>query len=341
MGLRQLQFIHSAPEATFGTTVATATAKWTGLYTVRFHQEETKIRPDELRQSLARYFRTVNAGRLGRVEVEMTCTFEDIIFVLMAGIRATTPTADMGMPAAYTWTFSPTLTTVDNPKTYTLQVGDDTQAYLQPYSFCTNFELSFAVAELTRLRASFVGREQVAGAATSGLAERITEDVLGQKWVVKIGDAGMGVDPSTVAQYTGCVLNGTWRLPQTYTPHRCIDGQLTFTRHQQMPLAPEMDLTVELDATSSAFRSKYINATRQIVRLENVGSQIHGGMPAVNKLMHLDGAFQLTDWGEVGGSDQDGVNTLRLAYVGEFDPDWGKLFEITVINGNDATPLYA
>jgi hypothetical protein len=121
-------------------------------------------------------------------------------------------------------------------------------------------------------------------------------------------------------------VNGTWRMPETYNPHRCIDGTITFTRHQIAAWSPELELTVELDAASTALRSDFAADERKLVHLENPNT-------GATKNVEIDGAYNITDWGAVGGSDQDGVQTLRLMFSGEYDPDWAKLFEIIVTNG--------
>jgi hypothetical protein len=333
MGLRQLARVQSALEVTPGTPVPTATSKWMGVYTATWHEERTKDSPEEIRQSLARYFRATTLSVMGSVDLEQTCTFEELPYVLGAGVKGgVSGVTDGGSPPGYAYAYTPTLTAVDTPNTYTLQVGDDTQAYLMEYSFVRNFELSFAVRERSRLRSSWVGRQLTTGSFTGALGDRTIEDAFGQGWLAYIDNQGGSIGAT---QYAGCIVNGTWRLPQSFIPHNCIDGTNTFTRHQMVSLAPELELTIELDSTANSTRAAYTSDTHKLIRLRNSGTIIHG---SVHKRITIDGAYQITDWGAVGGSDQDGVQTLRLTARGEYDSSASLLFSIEVVNAVSALP---
>src|SRR5690349_3478843 len=123
MGLRNLAFVNSVAETTFGTTPAMPDyARWMGVINATWHEERTKDRPEELHQSLARYFRSTTMYKLATLDVEATCTFEDINFILQMGVKGVSPTDDMDMTTpAQTYLYRPTLTAADNPRTYSLQ----------------------------------------------------------------------------------------------------------------------------------------------------------------------------------------------------------------------------
>jgi hypothetical protein len=444
MGLKQLSVVQLGKEGTAGTAVA-ATQKLMGVYSATWHEERNKDAPEELRQSLARFFRSTTLDVLATVDIEQTCTFEEFVYLLYSGIRADpTVTNDGAATPIYKYLFTPTLTAVDTPRTYTMEVGDDTQGYRAPYSFVRNFELSFAARQRTRLRSAWVARQLSTNAFTGSLTDRDVEDAYGQGWRIYI-DAQGGTMGSTA--FSGCITGGTWRLPQCFVPHNCVDGSNTFTRHQMVSLAPELELTVELDSAANSLRSAYTDDTHKLIRLENLGSNVHaaftpptaptvaagaagtpsgtyrcrvtfvtafgetaGGTSAQvtvtsqriewsniptgptgttarklyrsqpggaanterllttladntttvfsdnvadgtisatalvpttdttvgTKTLRIDGSYQITDWGAVGGSDADGVQTLRIAARGEYDATLAKLFEIMVLNGRAA-----
>jgi hypothetical protein len=446
MGLRQLSVVQLGKESSAGTLVA-ATQKLMGVYTATWHEQRTKDSPEELRQSLARYFRATTLDVLATLDLEQTCTFEELPYQLYMGVRGDpTVTNDAAGTTGYRYLWRPTLTAVDVPRTYSFEVGDNTQAYTMPYGFVRNLEISFAVRERTRLRSSVVGRSLTAGAFTGSLSDRTVEDAFGQGWELYVDNQGGTIGTT---RYGGCITGGTWRIPQCFVPHNCIDGANTFTRHQMVNLAPELELTVELDSTAQAIRSAaYTQDTHQLIRLQNYGSNVHGaftppvaptlvvgsagtpngtyrgvvtfvtafgessagasavvtvtnqkvewtGIPtgpagttarklyrtqpagaaatarlvttladnvtttysdnasdgsisatalvpstdttAFPRLIRIDGSYQVTDWGAVGGSDQDGVQTFRLTARGEYDASLAKLFECIVQNGRAAT----
>jgi hypothetical protein len=348
MGLRSLQRVQLGREAaaTPGTAVA-ATAKLTGVYSAVFHEERVHEQPQELRGSLARHFRTVLQGKMATLDLETTATFEDTPHLLGMAIKSGQwdGTSD-GATAdpSYIRTYTPALTATDDPDTYTIEVGsiaDDTGAggtacVEMEYSFVRSLEISAAAREMTRVRANIVGRQLTKTTWTGGTAddERTTEDALGQQWKVYIDDASTGTIGTTL--YGGCVVGFTWRLPENFREHMCLDGNLYFNRHEQSSLAPELELTVEVDGAAEAIRQDWANGgtARQLIRLEVLGGTVHSGTPTATarKSLRIDGAYSIIDWGAIGGSDQDGVNTVRILARGEYDATYGKLFECRVVN---------
>jgi hypothetical protein len=335
MGLTHLGKIQLAAEgtATPGTAVTTATYLLP-VYRASWHEEDTVDQPEELRGDLAKYHRGDILGKMATIDVEADCTFETLPYFLEMNVKHSAGVSDASGTPAYKYTYEPSLTSADTPQTYTVQVGDDTSgdAFYAPFAFGRNLEISFAIQERSRLRSQLVGQQLVAQAFTGSLDRDPTmESALGQKWAVYFDNTGgtIGTTP-----FTGVLTGGTWRLPNTFEPHKSIDGTLVYNSVKQTPIAPELEITAEVDSAAIALRTAFLNGTRQLVRLKNTGSTIHPGTPTATaaKYVQIDGAYRITDWGVVGGSDNAGVQTVRIMLTGEYDPTWGKLYQIQVNN---------
>jgi hypothetical protein len=331
MGLVHLGKIQLAAEgtATPGTVVTTATYLLP-VMSAAWHEEANVDQPEELRGDLAKYHRGDILGRMATIDVEADCAFETAPYFFEMNIKHTTGVSDASGTPAYKYTWEPTLTAADVPQTYSIQVGDDTagNAFVSAFTFGRNLEISAAIEERSRLRTALVAQSLIAQAFTPGLNRDPTmESAVGQKWAVWVDDSGgtIGTTP-----FAGVLTGFTWRLPNTFEPHKSIDGTLVFNSVKQTPIAPELELTVEVDAAAIAMRTDFLAGTRQLVRLKNTGGVIHAGTPTAtaSKYLQIDGAYRVTDWGVVGGSDNSGVQTVRVMLTGEFDPTWGKLYQI-------------
>jgi hypothetical protein len=275
------------------------------------------------------------------VDVDFDVTYQDFPYFCEMAIKHAAPVSDGGSGgSAYLRTYTPTLTSPDTPQTYTVQMGDDTSgdAFYAPFTFATNLELSFAIQERTNGKVALVGQSLTAQVFTGSLnRDRTLESAVGQSWAVFFDDTGGTVGNTA---YTGVLIAGTWRLPNTYNPHKSIDGTLVYNSVKATQLCPELEITAEVDAAALALRGKYTAGTRQLVRLKSTGSQIHAGTPNAtkNKYIQIVGAYRIVDWGVVGGSDNAGVQTVKITLHGEYDAAAGLLYSVAVNNEVDSLP---
>lgn len=339
MGYVHLGRLQIADESTAGNAVTTATALIPVL-SAGWHEENVVDQPEELRGSLAKYFRGDILGKTATVDVEADLTYEDAAYFFQMAIKNATGAADGGSPNAYSYTFTPTLSSPDAPRTKTIQVGDDTSGnqFYSEYTFATSLEISASIQERSRLRTSLVGRQLTAQAFTGSLSNtRSVESAVGQKWVLSLDDTGGTIGTTA---YTGLITGFTWRLPQTYEAHKAIDGNLYFNSAKAMPWCPELDLTLEVDTAAMGVRTDFKAGTRQLIRLQNTGSTVHAGTPTATaaKFIRIDGAYRITDWGVVGASANGAVQTVQVRAMGEFDAAASLLFSVVVNNALSALP---
>lgn len=312
--------------------MTTATSKLTGMYKIEQQEMRTKVRPQELRGSMAKFFRTITTGKIQNLNVEGTTTFEDLGYFLGMGLKGgVTGSTDGGTPPAYTYAYTPTLTDQDTPDTYTIQFGDNMQAYYAEYCFVKQMAIDVQIDALTKLTASIVGRQRTAQAFTGALSDRTTEDLIADNFIVYLDDAGGTI--GTTAFSTG-VVGLTWSMAN-FMANKTIDGTTYFTSVVEQPLAADVSLTAEVNTATQAKLAKFTGDTRQLMRLECSGSVVHG---AVHKRLRLDGAYNLVDWGPIGGADHNGIQTVQLKLAGEYDATYAKIFAAELVNALSALP---
>lgn len=322
MGLTAFRRIQLGKETAPGTAVP-ATAKLMGFNLKAPLADRQIVQPEEERGSLAGAFRsyTQSVGWTGAT-LSGDATFEDILYLLAMAIKGgVVPT---GTGTAKTWAFEPSLTAANNPDTFTLEFGDDTQAYEAEYVLATSLEISGGVGQALKCSANLVGRQLTATTFTPALADRVVESALAAKTNLYLDDSG-GMIGTTLVPST--LLDWTWRLPEHFVTI-AHQGSLYFTAVREQKMKPTLEMTVEFNTGVAALRAKYLAETRQLVRLKAEGSEVETG---TKKSLSIDGAYKIIDLDVL--DERNGADIVKLTLHGEYDPTWAKLFKVEVVNG--------
>lgn len=313
-------------------TAGTAVAATTKVPSLKFHPGMgylNIVQPEEERGSLAMYHRNYVASQLAEGALEGEATFEEITIPLcmaIEDINGTATTTSHG--SAYTWVFEPSWTSTNTPGTWTLEFGDDVQAYESAYVFGTDLSISGSTEEAWQLSCNVAGRAIdtctfTGNDVTSGYT---VESILMQETKLYIDD-DTSAGPGTT-QITGAFLDFDWSMGEHFGPRFTADGELYFSGVRECALAPTLDLTLVVDATTKdQIVSKYEGQTKQLVRIAGEGSAISSG---TNKYAYIDMAGIITDVSELGETDCDTVMTLTL--TGEYSSLWSKVFSISLQN---------
>jgi len=321
MGLTAFRRIQVGKETTPGTAVA-ATAKLMGMTLKAPLGDRRIVQPEEERGSLAGAFRSYTQA-IGWEGATLSgdATFEDILYLLAMAVEGgVTPS---GLGTAKTWTFSPSLTSANSPDTFTLEFGDDTQAYEVEYVLATGLEISGGVGQALKCSANLVGRQITPTTFTPSLVDRNVESALAGKTSLYMDDAGGTIGTTAKA---ATLLDWTWRLPEHFATI-AHQGSLYFTAVREQRMKPTLEMTVEFNAGVAALRTKYASETAQLVRIEAVGGLIETG---TNKKLTIDGAYKIVDFDVL--DERNGADIVKLTLHGEYDATYGKLFEIVVVN---------
>lgn len=127
-GSRTLRKIQIGKETNKGDAVA-ATARLLGTMTMK--DTPTLYRPKEDRGSLAEFIRSFKIANLAALSFEADVNFEQILYWLHMGVLGgVTPS---GGGDAKTWLFTPGISAPNAFNSFTIEFGDDVQAWETEY----------------------------------------------------------------------------------------------------------------------------------------------------------------------------------------------------------------
>jgi hypothetical protein len=339
-GLKGIQI--SNPEDTPGTAEA-AVEILCGVYSIALGDKVLHM-PDQDKRSLSRnQSNSFVVGKEATGSIEGELNHRQIIWMLSNAIRGnvtpTQPAATL-QPNAYLWAFEPGLTTGNTPDitngidTFTMEFGDNVQAYEMEYTYTTSLEISGAPNEPINFTWEITGRQITATTFTAALPD-ITVQFFPlnlAKFYIDTSYAGIG------GTQQDCMLRAfTWTLETMFTSRFCANGSQVFSGVNEDKKKVDLELTYYRDALSEAERAKYDAQTTTYLRIAiEGGTELDVGQSNV-PYIHLDGAFRYTEWPET--DDEDGVLTVSVTAESQYDATGGKEFEVNVLTDLDAFPV--
>ena len=324
--------VQAADEATAGTAVA-ATAKWNAFSLRPTIGDRTIVQPVEDRGSLAMAhtgYTTQLTASLG--DLAGDCTYEDVILPALMSLESITPTQPNSAtdPNEYLWTFEPSWTAANSPKTFTIEWGDDVQAWETEYCFATGLTISGNANEAWQVSAPLMGRQNSTTTFTGALTDRSLERAIFNKGTIYIDDAGGTIGTT---QFACDMVNFTWTLPTHYSSFYGAGGQLYFCGLAEAKVQPTLSMTVVMDSgQATLMTTDYTAETVQLVRVQTTGATMDNNA----KYIYIDGAYRIVNISEIG--NQGGLSIVTMTYSGEYDSTWAKMFQLSVLNGVSAIP---
>jgi hypothetical protein len=270
---REFLKVQWGEETTPGTIVA-ATAIAAALTDIRYRPDTIINTPAKLNGSLAVANDVAVLGKAGMLQIGGYLTFEEVNYLLEMGYKDITPSADGGTPIAYTRVAEPTLTAADDPKTRTVEVGTNQEAFVLPYSFLETWGFTAKVKDFSNFNATIRAQDFIEQAFTGALTPHQAERVLGQQWKAYVANAAFGAMGG--GDITDCLTDLAFDSGPLYMWANCMNGLLTPESHVQQGQQPSITLTLQLSPTSLDFLRKYQAGDKCFVRLRNYGSVIHG-----------------------------------------------------------------
>jgi hypothetical protein len=255
-------------------------------------------------------------------------------FLFSMSIRGNiTPAAVGGLETlAYTWTYEPGLTTLNTPDitdgidTFTIEDGDNVQAYEQEFCYVDELEISGAVKENVKFDATFGGRQVTNTSFTGALTEPAAKYYAMQnaKLFIDTSWAGLGG-----TQKTGVFLGFKWNFKTGFNPRFTADGNYYFTALNEDAKEIDLELTLVRDSTITAAELvKFKAQTKTFIRIALFSNgEIDSGQ-ANPSYIYLDGAFTAYEWPEL--DDEDGQSTITIKLKSFKDATSGKMFKAVV-----------
>jgi len=325
-GVRGLAKIQLGAETTAGTAVATTTI-WRGPF-AGLADEAVVVFAEEDVGYLSKVDRTYVPAKGGTLDMpETECTFEQLPYILMAGVKTTTPT---GTQTSKTWTFALPTTAANTIKTYTIEAGDDQAAEEMEYSFVEEFHLSGAVGGGLMMSARWRGRQVSTSTFTAALSLPSVEEIPFSKGKLYI-DASGGTIGTT--QKSNTLIDLDLAVDTGLRAYTAADGQVYFSATKQIGPEVTLDITFEHDGTATAEKVAWRAETGRLIRLVWEGSDCGDG---VNKKVQVDLAGKWESFETLGERDGNDIVTghFRARYVSA-----DSLFAaMVVVNALDSLP---
>ena len=329
MGAKILRKLQLGQEVTAGTKVV-ATTVWGGpADTIEDTRKVEFVKQDIGRLSPGMRSYTPFIGAQYEMP-ETECTFQQICHIMQGAFGTTSAGADgSGTDKIRVWSF-PTGSAI-TPKTYSLEAGDDQQAYVMEYAFVDKFKLSGKLLEAVKMSATWTGRQRTKQAFTAALAVPTNLNVCmlgkGQLYIdlttigtTQISSTLMGfeldVDPGTIAQFAA-------------------DGNLYFSSLRQVTPTATMKITFVYNASAVAEADAWAAETKRLIRLNFSGPGL--GTPGTTystQTLRIDCAAKWSDIAKLGEDNGNDIMTGTLQIV----DDGTTFLTITVVNEDTTIP---
>jgi len=342
MGLKAFRRIQiSNAEDTPGTAEAATEMLHGTLGT--FEDENELHRPEEERNSIALYFEDDEfVSEKAAAVWTGDLNFRQILYALLMTIRGNvTPTQpdSEDQPLTYLWTLTPALTAANTPDvtngidTFTLEYGDDTQAWEMAYCFGTQLEISGAPNEVCQFSLNITGDKKTdttfTGALSAAAVQRFPFNLA--KFYLDAPGGTMGA-----TQKTGLLRGFTWTLDAKFAAFYTADGDLSYGAVVEDKKSVALKLTYKWGSDADTERGFYDARTTRLARIELNGQTELDSGESNPPYLQLDQAIRYEDWPTWG--DDEGASTFEVNAYSVYNSDYGKLFEVALLNALSALP---
>ena len=325
-GIKSLRYIQIGKETTAGTAVA-ATAIWRGMGTM--DDQRTIVFPDEdigyISQTDRAYEPMIGAA-ISFDEVE--ATFEQLPYVLNAGLKAVTGAQDGTDGSGYAYVHTAPTTAANTLDLYTIEGGDNIQNYEMEYAFVEKFKLSGKAGESWKVQADWVGRQVSKSTKTGSLTLDTVEEIPFSLTTLSIDTVGGTIGTTAVSATLYAVeldcttgWHGTFTGDSKYFTLHNVDGK-------------KLDVIVKftyLHTTSAvAEYDAFVAQTPRQIRIESTGTALTTSGTFTSKTLRLDMAGKYETWDKLG--DQNGDDIVVATFRARYDPTAALFFEPTVVN---------
>jgi len=292
-GLYSLSKIQGGVESSLGSEVdATAIWRFTGflkdLQKVNKVPEFAGVGPGTGRTNIP------EVG--GQLKMEGIATFEQLLYVFLAGIDGSiTGVRDGSGPYVYTFPFF--TTAAKTPKTYTIEGGDNQQEEQMLGCFVEEFELSGGFNDPVKLMANWRGQQVTPGTFTTALSPTAVYDMNANLCKLYIeaenGTIGATVKADTLTDFKLSVKTGFQVLP-------AFNGYIYYTSVKQVAPVIKLQATFEHNSIATAMKANWRSQTGNLVRLlwEGAAAAVAGATYSKRTLI-FDAAMKWLDVDEI------------------------------------------
>ena len=337
MGNSFFSVVQYGGEATRGTAVA-ATKIWPGQASFKLGTDTKPTFIEEQMNVRTMNRRVVAYQKLYRNNlVTSHTTFSQLLFPLSCGLKGgVTASEQTSAQTDYLWTFTPSLTTANNPEAATIELGDDVQFWEAEYCMFDRITLSGSIdqeggdAPVT-LDAGFFGRQLSTTTKTGALSLPATGDeVMNGKLARLYSDTAWAGVGST--EFTNLLRSFQIEILTGVHPDSTGSATKYFNAHKEGIISVMGTFTIEAGATANALLGLQQAGTFRAMRLAVNGSQIGSGT-TYNLTVDIGGMIETID--PIASEDR-GDNLATFGIRGTYDTTGAKMMQLTVTTNTNA-----
>lgn len=265
--------------------------------------------------------------------IEGKPTYDEIVYLLSSVLDVATITTPVGATTARLWTFDPSSSSDDAPKTYTVEVGASgaTDGVQFDAGIVTGIELS-ASRDSVEVSGSMLGSAMVTGHTMTAAPTALP------LFPIQPGQVCVYLDTTSAAL-------GSTRLTRAFTVNISVDDrhspvwaldctQAGYAATVEGEPSGEVTLLMAFDAAGIGQVAKYRAGDTQFMRLEATGAEVDSGVAITKRRLTWDVALKCTDVGEF--SDEDGIYAIEYTFAIVHDATWGRAMKVEVVNSTAA-----
>jgi hypothetical protein len=334
-GIRAFRKIQLVKESSPGTQVPTATARLIG--TLGMQNDQKYYRPEDLETGkLSSFERSYVVGEQANLPFESDANYEQLAYLLGMSIKGGV-TGGSPTDSVYTWTFLPNLTSLNSPDTYTIQYGDDVQAFISGFCYAPQIELSGQLDDAVKVKAPIVGQNVRTGSFTTLVNPTVLTPVI-------VGTGKLYVDSSWATlgntNVAATLVDFDWKTVSKagaggINPIKYIDGNIYFSDRAEAKRHIELELTLAFTAATAGYFAAYIASlqTSKFIRIKFTGPLV--GATAHDEL-DLDGNFIIDQYPTL--TERDGQDVVKLKLVSQYDPTSTNEWQVILKNALGTMP---
>ena len=256
-------------------------------------------------------------------------TYDEMVYVWSMVLTAAVVTTPGGGTLSRDWTFTPSTTVPDAPKSLTVEQGSSVRAHRAAYALLTGLSIDYAKGreEISCSGDGFAqaledGVTLTAAPTTIPLIPMLADDT---SFYLDATAAGLG---TTKVQPLGVTFSLSARFAQKWVYDAALSS---FKEHYEVVPTAEWKMTFEADAAGMAQLPLLRAGTTRFLRAETVGPIIEGAIPYKQR---IDTALQWSQSGEF--SDEDGIYAVEWTGTIVHDATWAKAMQVVLTNTRTA-----
>ena len=245
-------------------------------------------------------------------EPDAEASFEQLPIRLSAAIDdIVSGSATGSSPAGYSYTYAmPATNAAAGIKSYTLEVGNNAEAYKMAYGFVPSFTLKGAINQALMFSALWHGRQKISTSFTGSLTPPTIEEIL-------FNNGKLYYDASTIGNtlQSGAWLGFNQKVTSGWKRQFTGDGNLYFT--QPLFKVPDVtgDITIEDSTLAATIRTAQAAKTKGFMRWLFEGSVIGTGGTYQKKTLIIDQCVRWINTPATESQDDDDVITFPYRVV--------------------------